>query len=331
LLEKPDMPDSSILSRLHAEYSLQGTQVAFLPIGADVNTAVYCVETLDKKAYFLKLRKGNFAEITVTLPHFLKTHGLRQIIDPIPTSSGRLWGNLDGYAMILYTFIEGQDAYELEPSNRQWVDFGAALKYIHTIKLPRGLARQIPRETYTPQWREMVKALQAQAEGTVFNDSTAAKMAAFMAAKRLEIDALVARADRLGHQLLARSPQMVLCHSDIHAGNLHLCPDGSLYIVDWDAPIFSPKEHDLDLIGGCWTWNSPRQAALFYQGYGKVEIDLAALEYYRCERIILDIAEYGEQMFLSDTGGEDREQGYQYFTSNFLPGHEIELALNTVG
>ena len=329
MLEKPDLPEASIISRLQAEYGLKDTQVTFLPIGADVNTAVYRVVTPNHTAYFLKLRKGNFAEITVTLPHFLKTQGIQQIIGPLPARSGRLWGSLDAYAMILYPFIAGKDAYELEPSDRQWIDFGAALRKIHTIQPPPALSEQIHRETYSPQWREEVKTFQAQAERTVFNDPTAAKMAAFMAARRHEIDALVARADQLGRQLLARSPQMVLCHSDIHAGNLHLCPDGSLYIVDWDAPIFSPKEHDLDLIGGSWTWSSPRQEALFYQGYGNVEIDLAALQYYRCERIILDIAEYGEQMFLSDAGGEDREQGYEYFTSNFLPGHEIELALNT--
>ena len=329
MLEKPDLRDSAILSRLQVEFGLHDASVTFLPIGADFNTAVYRVDTPDKTAYFLKLRKGNFAEINVTLPHFLKTRGIQQIISPLPARSGRLWGSLDAYAMILYPFIEGKDAYELEPSDRQWVDFGAALRKIHNIHLPAALSTQIPSETYSPQWREEVKTFQAQAERTVFNDPTAAKMAAFMAAKRDQIDALVARADRLGRQLLAHSPQFVLCHSDIHAGNLHLCPDDSPYIVDWDAPIFSPKEHDLDLIGGSWTWNSPRKHTLFYQGYGQVDIDLTALEYYRCERIILDIAAYGEQMFLSDEGGEDREQGYQYFTSNFLRGHEIELALNT--
>jgi spectinomycin phosphotransferase len=329
MLEKPDLPDSLIVSRLQFEYGMQGARVAFLPIGADFNTAVYRVDMTDKTAYFLKLRKGPFAEVTVSLPFFLKAQGLRQIIAPLPARAGRLWGSLDAYVMILYPFIEGKDAYELEPSDRQWVDFGAALKCIHTVHLPPAISEQIPRETYSSQWREMVKTFQAQAERTVFNDPTAAKMAVFMAAKRDQIDALFARADQLGRQLLSNSAQLVLCHSDIHAGNLHLCPDGSLYIVDWDAPIFSPKEHDLDLIGGSWTWSSPRQAALFYQGYGQADIDLTALEYYRCERIILDIAEYCEQIFLSDAGGEDREQGFQYFTSNFLPGHEIELAFAT--
>jgi spectinomycin phosphotransferase len=330
LLEKPNLSESSILSHLQAEFGLQGARVAFLPIGADSNTAVYRVDTADKTAYFLKLRKGAFSEVTVTLPAFLKTQGIRQIIAPLPsTRAGRLWGGLDDYTMVLYPFIEGKNAYEQAPSDRQWVDFGAALKGVHTVHLPTAISKQIPLETYSSQWRDEVKAFQAQAEENAFAEPVAAKLAAYMRARHSQIDRLVSRTEQLAQALGERPPEPVLCHSDIHAGNLHLCADNRLYIVDWDAPIFAAKELDLAMLGGSATWSSPREVALFYRGYGQADIDLAALEYYRCERIILDIADYGEQMFLSDEGGEDREQGYQYFTSNFLPGHEIELALNT--
>ena len=42
--------------------------------------------------------------------------------------------------------------------------------------------------------------------------------------------------------------------------------------------------------------------------------------------MIEDFAAYGEALLLSETGGEDREPSFQYFASNFLPGHEIDLA-----
>ena len=41
-----------------------------------------------------------------------------------------------------------------------------------------------------------------------------------MKARRDEIAHLVARADRLGSELGARAMELVLCHSDIHPGNL---------------------------------------------------------------------------------------------------------------
>ncbi|MFN2195490.1 MAG: hypothetical protein ACK2UW_05120 [Anaerolineales bacterium] len=54
-----------------------------------------------------------------------------------------------------------------------------------------------------------------------------------------------------------------------------------------------------------------------------------ALAYYRYERIIQDIAAFCEQLLLTTQGGEDREQAYRYFTSQFLPGFEVEIALKS--
>ena len=329
MLEKPDLPDHLILSRVQDEYSLQIGRVTFLPLGADVDTAVYRVEAQDKTSYFLKLRKNHFAEIAVTLPLFLKDQGIQPIIAPLETRTRHLWVNLTSYKMILYPFIDGHNGYEVALSDRQWLDFGAALKGIHTVQLPPALKRLIPSETYSQQWREMVKTFQAQAEETAFDDPTAAKLALFMRSRRDEIDALVDRANQLGHTLQAHSPQLVLCHSDIHAGNLLLGANDALYIVDWDNPSFAPKEHDLAMVGGSTVWNNARDEALFYQGYSQVQIDPLALAYYRYERIIQDIAAYCEQLFLSVEGDKDREQSYQYLTGSFLPNHEVEIAFTT--
>jgi len=334
MLEKPDLQDQLIISRLQDEYGLQVNQLTFLPLGADVNTAVFCVVTDDETAYFLKLRKGDFDEITVAVPQFLKAQGIQSIIAPLETRAQQRWASLDPFKMILYPFIEGQNGYEVALSDHQWLDFGAALKGIHTARVPPALTKLIPRETYSPRWREMVKTFQAQIEEIAFDDPTAAKLAAFMKARRGEINHLIARAEGLGFALQARSLELVLCHSDIHAGNLLIGAHGAgahgaLYIVDWDNPILAPKERDLMIVGGCDVWNSAREEALFYQGYGKTEIDPMALAYYRYERIIQDIADFCQQLFLTGEGGKDREQGFMYFTSQFLPNHEVEIAFKT--
>jgi spectinomycin phosphotransferase len=175
----------------------------------------------------------------------------------------------------------------------------------------------------------MVKAFQAQADENEYTDPTSVKLAAFMRARRGEIQHIVARADGLGSALQARSPQRVLCHSDMHAGNLLLGANDALYIVDWDNPSFSPKERDLALVGGCSAWHSAGEETLFYQGYGPAEIDRLALTYYRYERIVQDIAAFCQQLFLTTAGGDDREQSYQYFTGSFLPDHDVEIAIES--
>ena len=113
MLEKPDLKDQLIASRLHEEYGLHASQVTFLPLGADVNTAVDRIVTEDETAYFLKLRKGAFDQLTVMIPQFLKSRGIPAIIAPLRTRSGQLWGNLDVYKMILYPFIQGKNGYQV--------------------------------------------------------------------------------------------------------------------------------------------------------------------------------------------------------------------------
>ena len=65
MLEKPALNDEIIQSCVQDEYLLPVNRLTFLPLGADVNTAVYRVDTVLEQAYFLKLRKGDFDEITV--------------------------------------------------------------------------------------------------------------------------------------------------------------------------------------------------------------------------------------------------------------------------
>jgi spectinomycin phosphotransferase len=93
--------------------------------------------------------------------------------------------------------------------------------------------------------------------------------------------------------------------------------------------IFAPKERDLMFVGA-GIWNSGRTAteeeSLFYQGYGQTKINQDAICYYRFERIIQDIGEYCEYIFLSDEGGEDRAQSFKYLQSIFLPDGAIEKA-----
>jgi spectinomycin phosphotransferase len=231
--------------------------------------------------------------------------------------------------LILYPFVEGRNGYEVELSDRHWRDFGAALKSLHTAVVPPVLVRRIQRETYSPQWREIARTFLERAEAEVFEDPVAAKCVAFLKIRRGEILDLIGRAERLAQTLQARSPAFVVCHSDVHAGNILIDANDDLYIVDWDNPILAPKERDLMFPGGCQGFSghtAQEEETLFYQGYGQTQIDPIALAYYRYERIVEDIAVYCEQLLLTDEGGEDREQSFRYLASNFLPGNTIEIA-----
>jgi spectinomycin phosphotransferase len=166
---------------------------------------------------------------------------------------------------------------------------------------------------------------------SVADDTTALKLLIFMKKHTLMIQRLVDRAEQLGQKIQEQSPQFVLCHSDIHAGNVLIENDGAIYIVDWDQPIMAPRERDLMFIGGgvANVWNNPREEKLFYKGYGDVEINMTILAYYRHERIVEDIALYSQKLLLTMDGGKDRQEMYKQFIGMFDPRGVVDIAFKT--
>jgi spectinomycin phosphotransferase len=332
MLEKPDLPDEKISACLQAAYGLLVATIAFLPLGADLNTAVYRVTAADGTAYFLKLRSGTFDETSVVLPKFLSDQGIAEIIAPLATQAGQLWANLDVFTVILYPFVEGRNGYEVDLSDRHWIEFGAALKRIHSAPVPPALISRIQLETYSPRWRESVKKSLARFETDTFDDPVAIELAAYLKAKRAEVLDFVARAEWLAQALQAEPPEVVVCHADLHAGNILIDASGAFYLVDWDTLIRAPKERDLMFAGGGQfrdTRTPQQEEALFYRGYGQAPIDQRALAYYRYERIIEDLAVECDQIFSTTGSGEDREQALHYFRSNFQSTGVLEIAYHS--
>ena len=333
--EKPNISETLLISQLQDEYDLHVTSLTFLPLGADTNSAVYRIVAEDGAAYFMKLRKG-FIEISVTIPLLLKSQGIQEIIAPFETKSKQGWADFGDYKMILYPFIAGKDGFEVEFSDQHWRTFGSALKKIHSAQIPPELKSSIAKEIYSPQFRESVKSFQAQVEHKTYADPTAAKLAEFMKSKRDEITRIIDRAESLAAQLQTKPIELVLCHADAHGGNILLSDRDELFIVDWDFPMLSDKEHDLMFVGGGFIGagmddivRRNQEEALFYEGYGKTEINFAALAYYRYDRIINDISAYCEQLLLTDEGGADREPAFRSVTENFEPNGMIAGADET--
>ena len=206
MLEKPDLQDEIIVAGLLNDFGLPVAQLAFLPIGADLNTAVYRAWTGDGTSYFVKLRRGAFDDISVVLPKFLNDRGAGNLIPPLATRTGQLWSDLDAHKLVVYPYVEGRNGYEVALNDCQWRDFGAALKGVHMAVLPATLTNRIPRETYTPQWRDALITFMRQIEDGPYPDAVAGELASFLQARREIVFDLVERAERLARSLQARSP-----------------------------------------------------------------------------------------------------------------------------
>lgn len=332
MLERPNFPDESIIACLQVIYGLQVAHIAFLPLGGDLNTAVYRVTTQNQSEYFCKLRRGVFNEATVTLPKFLWEQGVTQIIPPLATQTGRLWVVLGEFNLILYPFVEGTEGYEVELTERRWADFGLALKQIHTLIIPPSIASHIPHENYSSEWREKCQNIFQRLHVEMFTDTLILEMLGVLQEKREMILKAVERAEQLAQAMAARPREFVLCHCDLHPGNLFIDPQGSLFIVDWDEPLLAPKERDLMFIGGGQGFKpyiAEQEERLFYQGYGHSTLDTLALAYYRYERGITDISVECERVLSPTLSQQDRKQALEILKLYLLPGGTLEMAQRT--
>lgn len=329
MLEKPDLQDEEISARIRGEYGLPIQSIRFLPLGADINTAVYRLDCEDGKAYFVKLRRGAFNPASIRVPNFLRQAGIQQMIPTLQTKTGQDSASLGLFTIILYPFIEGTHAYENRLSPQQWAEFGAALRQIHSATIPSDITHTIPREDFSNRWREKLRAFMEQIETCAFDEAAALGLAGFLKTRKTEIHAIINRTEALARLLQTNLPNFVLCHADIHGWNLLVEPHGAFYIVDWDTLLFAPKERDLMFIGsglGESGFTPQQEETLFYQGYGKTDVNPVALAYYRYERIIEDMVAYCEQLFLSNEGGADRQEALHNVISNFAPNGTLTMA-----
>lgn len=329
MLVKPNLKDEEINRCLYDAYGLEVKTVLFLPLGADFNRAVYRITTSNQTDYFLKLRSSKFLEASVSVPKYLADLGIKQVIAPFATKTGQLWTSLASFKAILYPYVEGRNGVEAKLSQDQWVQFGVAIKRLHSTDISSSIAKDVPRETFSSKWRETVKTFLIRIENEIFEEPVAVKMALFLKSKSSEILKLVERTEELAITIQKQPLDYILCHADIHGWNLLIDKEGALYVVDWDTLICAPKERDLMFIGaGIWDsgLSVTEEESLFYQGYGQTKINQDVLAYYRFERIIQDIGDYCEYIFLSDEGGDDRMQCLEHLQPVFLPNGAIERA-----
>lgn len=331
MIEKQPLSDQHIIDCLNTHYGIKVAALTFLSLGADINASVYKADAHDQSSYFIKIKRGHHHDISATIISLLHDAGIRQIIPPIKTISGQPIQHIGDFTLIVSPFVEGQDGFSHDLTEDQWITLGKVMRQVHEIDVPRSIQRMIRRETYSPKWREIVRSLYAHIESAPSVDEISLKLMTFMKDYAAIIHRMVDRAEELSQQIQNQSPEFVLCHSDIHGGNVLINGNDIMYMVDWDDPIMAPKERDLMFIGGgvANVWNKSHEEEFFYQGYAKAEINMTILAYYRYERIIEDIAEFGQQLLLTSAGGQNRIESYKHFIAQFEPQGVVNIAFKT--
>ncbi len=323
---KPQINHQEIIQCLQHAYGLKVSEIYFLPLGNDFNTTVYHITTNDKKEYFLKLRSGDFCQASAIIPKLLNEFGIKHIISPLTTKPGQVWIKLNSVTAILYPYISGHTGVEGKLSDQQWLQLGSTIKNLHSADIPKSIRNIVPKETFSLMWCQVVTKFLEKIENKIFEENILSEVAVFLQSKNKIILNLLQIAKELCILLQSQRIEYVLCHADIHGWNLLIDKKNDLYLLDWDTVILAPKERDLMFVGA-GIWNSgyipTEEEYLFYKGYGKTNVNSDAICYYRTMRIIQDIGEYCQQIFLSNTDDKNRVKLFEYLQANFLPNGTI--------
>lgn len=325
MLDKPRLADEDMRACLAQSYGLMAGTITFLPLGYDSRAGVYRAE-VGGQDYFVKVKQDTIDPVTVLLPRYLQDHGISEVVAPIAAQDGALWGTAGDYSVLVYPFITEVRERPLSEEHRRI--FGALLRRIHSIELPADLAALLRRETFAPNpvWLAAAEQIQGEVGNRVYENPIEQEAADYWRTRQKEIALIIRRTKQLGERLRERSPETVLCHSDIHTGNLLIDMAGGLHIVDWDQPVLAPRECDLLFVAVGGFVTDPREEVWFFVGYGQTRINPLALAFYRYERAMEDIGAFGESVFSPESSDETKRDALYWIRQQFEPGGMVEAA-----
>jgi spectinomycin phosphotransferase len=322
VLVEPDLDHAALAEHLRRGWGLQPRTISFLPVGHDASAWAYDVHTEPGRRYFVKVRTRPAPTAAALVPRLLRERGLDQAVAPLPTLDGQPWWPADRLQLGVYPYVDGTTAWQPGLSATQWTAYGKFLGGLHRVELPPDVARLVPAETFVCEAVAEAATLAERIGVTGLTDRWQREFAGHWHRRRDEIAELAERTSRLGARARGQGLPVVLCHADIHLGNVIVDGSGGLFVVDWDAPMRAPAEKDLVLVLSGLSGEhaaSAEQIARFRRGYGPRQVDPVALEYYRCVRRLEDITSFAANLLRDDVGEAIRRDDLYWFVRQFSP------------
>lgn len=333
MLHPQELSSSQIGAVLSQAYGVQVSHVMQRPAGADAGATVYQVTATDGTRWWLKCRRYAVADgVWEVLQYLRGSVGLDDVVAPQPARDGAPAVHADGLQWTLFAYIEGQSGFEGALSQAQWQRLGQVLRRVHDTELPATLAAGLAQPDFDDDTAvERVGAwLQRGDARWPMPDALAGDYRRAWRQHREQIGALWQRCCALRERLDGQRCSRVLCHGDLHAGNLLLRTDDGVALIDWDDMVLAPRERDLMFVGagvgGRWGRDDPPG---FHAGYGTVVLDPARLAYYRHWRVLHDLQEFHDLLLEPGAASRppsQRRQALRYMDEQFAPGNVVDAA-----
>jgi spectinomycin phosphotransferase len=328
MLDKPGIPEELLRACLRDRYDLVPVSLDVLPLGQDTRAFVCRVVSEQGTDCLLKARFGPFYEPGCLVPGYLREEDIAPVVAPLPTKSKTLWTRIGDWTVVLYPYIEGVTGWP-GMTDEHWRRAGAVFKQIHQVRVPPLGFASLRKERFDPtEYVRWVREFEAQHVYVEGGPAPERALRACWMTYQSTIHHAVRALENLAGVLQKRPGPYVICHTDLHPGNLIRDHTGRVFVIDWDEVMLAPKERDFLFVGEPLTDGSnDAGSSPFFQGYGQAEIDWTALTYYRYERVVQDVIEYAQNVFFRDDLGETiKEHAVRSFQINLAEGRMLIAA-----
>jgi spectinomycin phosphotransferase len=333
---EPAIHNSLVLDAIRQAYGLPVEHITFLTTG----WVSYCyrAETLAGESYLLKLYDESLPaplvagsrDFYLPLTHQLCTRQLLpQIACPVRARDGSFAVSVGPYLMILFHFIEGEPVGFGNITDEILVKLAGLVGRLHKITRDLELVNPLV-EGFEIAFEDMLPTgLEALANLGPGGRAGRRGFQELLLPRRSEIRGYLDRLKGLQGVMRARAREMVVCHTDLHGGNLLVDRGGNLYILDWEGAMLAPPEQDLFFFAGEDTfWD------LFWPNYerefGPAQLDVDTLGFYFYRRGLEDLAEWLQRLLYADQDDEQARSALYWAAETLATLSNMETTLGKI-
>jgi spectinomycin phosphotransferase len=299
MITEPELHADILQPWLNLHYNLVSHSLEFLPAGEC--GWHYLITGEDDTRYVLKLSRPDNCSTPPMNQQAIQAvqalyyeFGINQMSPPPErATTGQYINTLRGYTAVLLHYVEGVPSHEQPLDETQQRQLGALLARIHRAKLH---VRERPTaEDFAPELATMLRRILIEA------DAPTRRYAAFHLKCLRIINNVAAQIHtrmeeflRLQHILREDAglhADYVVCHGDPSSGNIIIRPDETIALIDWDAPVYAPRERDLFFVR-----DMPIVMEAYTNAAGEVNLRADVLRFYQLQWDLGEIVDYGTRI-----------------------------------
>lgn len=208
-----------------------------------------------------------------------------KISRPVKIADGRFWLETDDAVYILFEYAAGRRAGQRDFNVKRVSGLADVIARLHDYSVTDFWQAKAPSENFETDFcSSLLDLLRGRSVSDLWT---------FISPYMPQIEKTIDFLERQAEQLRKSGCEKVLCHTDIHAGNLITTKD-DFVVIDWEGLKFAPPEADLFCV-----YSQPWKDVFFKQYLmlrQNAHVNQACLLFYQKRRILEDIWEFSEQL-----------------------------------